>query len=248
MRAGLAGVLFSGCVAAAQVGETRIEHGRHVAANGLEGEFLLFGDAAESSAGALVFLHADDGADTFDEWVGPEVRALAARQGLFLVSLREPDGGCWWAPRGEDDTAFLVDFLRFRVVGAWGADPRRIFLAGKSGGGFFASGVPALSGFAFGGAVIGLCGGDVPRRNGGDCATESDAPEADVPVVGADPEAVAYWFAGTRGDAWFSYAVDAAVRLRDAGAPVVLRDVGPGGHCEFDVVGELGRALDVVAR
>ena len=66
--------------------------------------------------------------------------------------------------------------------------------------------------------------------------------------VGADPSAVSYWFAGTRGDEWFRYAVEAAEDLRSAGAPVVLREVGAGGHCEFDLTAELATALDLLAR
>lgn len=217
--------------------------GRYTDSHGRRGHYVGWVPEGLVHPGALVFLHADDGGDTYEEWISPATKALATTHGMLAISLQEPDDGCWWAPRTTDDTRYVGELVADLLLDERSVDPARIVLVGKSGGAFFGAGVPALLGFPWGGAVIGLCGGDIPRLNGGDCDTDGDAPVADVPLFSASAPVVRYWFATTTNDEYRRYSVDAAEAFRAAGAEVTFRNVGHGGHCEFDLVGELGTAL-----
>jgi poly(3-hydroxybutyrate) depolymerase len=218
---------------------------RFTDSTGRSGEFGLWSPPGPAR-GALVLLHADDGIERYAEWLAPAVRALAARHGLVLASLQEPDRGCWWAPRAGADARYVLDFLERELVAKRGIDRSRLFVAGKSGGGFLAAGLPARSGYAFGGAIIGLCGGDIPRLDGGRCEDDTDAPPAPDVAVPASPPALSLWFASTTGDEYLPYERAAAAYYRERGLPVVERSLGAGGHCEFDLVRELETAVEQV--
>lgn len=223
--------------------------GTHRDATGREGAYALQLPPNRSGPiGALVFFHADDGVRDYTEWMNDRLRSLAARHNLALVSLQEPDLTCWWAPRSADDSRYALDFIDQVLVGRYGVDRRRLFLAGKSGGSFFAAGLPAYANYDFGGGIIGLCGGDVPRLNGGDCDEETDAPAwTDAPKPPSDLS-LRYWFTSTSDDEWIDYSLDAAQHYASLGLHVDVTRATGGGHCEFDLESALEQALDAMDR
>jgi hypothetical protein len=220
--------------------------GRYTDSHGRLGRYVGWVPEGVVRPGVLAFLHADDGGDNYAEWIDDATRALAKAHNMIAISVQEPDGSCWWAPRQEDNAHFFGDLVADLLIAARRVDPARVYLVGKSGGSFFASGVPALLGFPWGGAVVGLCGGDIPRRNGGNCSADTDPPVADVPLFSATAPTVRYWFATTTGDEYRRYSMDAANTFRTAGAEVTFRDVGSGGHCSFNLMAELTTALDAL--
>jgi poly(3-hydroxybutyrate) depolymerase len=241
-------VALCGCVASAGEAPGPVL-ASHVDAAGRSGLYALIRPAPRpgESLGALVFFHADGAADRFEEWISPEMSQIASRHGLLLVSMREPDGGCWWAPHARADARYVADFIEHVLVAQHGVDRRRLYLAGKSGGAFFAAGVPVHADTPFGGGVIGLCGGDVPRLDGGDCASEADAPAWSAHEMPSHFSGLRYWFASTA-DEYVDYTLDAAQWFGRRGVDVSWRPLPGVEHCAFDVTAELARALEAIDR
>lgn len=192
--------------------------------------------AAGEPHGVLLFFPWDGGGASYVR----EARihaALAAEHHLVSVSVRQPEGTrCWWAPEVEGYARLVDALLRERLLGAYGLDPDRVFLTGMSGGADFAAAFPAHVGYRYGGGVVALCGGDVPRTDGGDCATEANPPEAPLrsDLTPRQLAAVRYDFALTADDPLLAPSLAAAALYRGAGFTHVRHRVVAGtGHCGF---------------
>lgn len=192
--------------------------------------------AAGEPYGVLLFFPWDGGGAAYAREARLHAE-LAAAHRLVVVSMRQPEGTrCWWAPNVEGYTRLVDAFLRERLLGVYGLDPDRVFLTGLSGGADFAAAFHAHTGYRYGGGAIALCGGDVPRTDGGDCATEANPPEAPWPptLSARQLAAVRYDFALTADDPLLAPSQAAAGRYTDAGFTHVRHRVVAGsGHCGF---------------
>jgi len=210
------------------------------------GDFTLWAppDANEYAHGVLALFHADDGTPRHPTH-RPRLRHLAKDLGLLLVAVQSPgpvDSGCWWSPHKQLRADYLVDLLQTEVFARYDVDPERVYLAGKSGGAFWASGVPFYRDLLFYGGIIGICGGDVPRQESDVdwCAiseTEDDPPMTMDPTRGA--AVAARWrlfLAHTSGDPWVQNNDEAAALYGDLGGSVAHIVTGPGGHCALNTL------------
>lgn len=197
-------------------------------------------DIADGDYGVLMFFGWDGG----DEYYLEEAdlhEPLAAEHRLVTVSMATPliDGsgsGCWWAPAVQDNAAFVAEFIEQRLIGELRVDPERVFLTGLSGGADFAAALPYHTDFTWGGGVVALCGGDIPRLNGGSCATEQDPEAAPAPTGLSDGvlSKVRYDFASTADDYLLENAEEAAAFYTGLGFERVRqRTVDGTGHCGF---------------
>lgn len=199
--------------------------------------------------GVLFFFPWDGGGPAYAREAARR-EALAAEHHLVIAALRQPEGRCWWAPEVEDNARFVDELLRQELIEAQGVDPNRVFLTGLSGGADFAAAFPYHVGFAYGGGVVALCGGDLPRQNGGDCASEANPPEA-PPLAGPPPRLdIRYDFGITADDSLRPASEAAAAYYRAAGFEVRHRVLPGSGHCGFDegfeAMGALAEGLDFV--
>jgi hypothetical protein len=196
-------------------------------------------DIADRDYGALLFFSWDGG----DRWYKDEAdlhQPLAAEHGLVMVSMATPStpgtDGCWWAPAVEDNVAYVTEFIQQRLIRDLRINTDRIFLTGLSGGSDFAAEFHFLTDYAWRGGSVALCGGDLPRLNGGNCEWEIDPPEAPIPhdIPAGALEKVRYDFATTSNDYLRENAEDAADLYSDLGfTHVRQRIVSGSGHCGF---------------
>ena len=111
---------------------------------------------------------------------------VAKEHNLVLASMASPDApgdaGCWWAPQVEDNAAYVDEFVQQRLVGDLGVDTERLFATGLSGGSDFAAAFHLHTDYRYGGGVVALCGGDIPRLNGGGCEPEANPDPAPAPT------------------------------------------------------------------
>lgn len=201
---------------------------------GLEGGYRMI--VPEGADGALLFFTWDGGGADLQRQARLR-EEIATRHGLIVVAMRAPEGDCWWTPRVQAYARYVEAFVQRRLVEEQGVDPTRIFTTGLSGGSDFAAAFPYHTGFRYGGGVVALCGGDVPRLDGGDCAVEADPPPA--PALGLlDPAVYAgvrYDFAIAANDELLDASRRAAAYYEAAGFTHVRHRVVPGdGHCGFD--------------
>ena len=209
---------------------------------GVEGKVALvvpsLGDSNDA-LGVLLFFSWDFGNSFYKEEA--ELHAKVAREhGLVVASMASPrtgtDDGCWWAPRVEDNAAFVDQFVRERLVSGLGVDPERVFTTGLSGGSDFAAAFHLHTGFRYGGGAVALCGGDVPRSNGGACDPEADPEEAPSPsdLSHSDLGRVRYDFAIVADDELLENSKEAAAYYEGLGFENVRHRVVEGaGHCGF---------------
>lgn len=217
--------------------------GMHTA-EGLSGAWTRYVPASTEALGVAVLLHADDAtpvAPTRD----PRLRALAEERGLMLLAVDSPgpvDSGCWWSPHKHLRARYLDDLLRAAAFEASTIDRERIYLVGKSGGAFWASGVPFYGDWDWRGGIVGVCGGDVPRVESPTdwCAISELEDDPVLELTASQRNAASRWrafFVSTSQDAWRHTSQAAATLFRDLGASVSEVDAGPGGHCELDAIG-----------
>lgn len=184
-----------------------------------------------------------DGLLLFFPWDGADgkyrraatIRAeLAAEHRLAVVSFELPgDGRCWWAPTVQRNAQYIDAFLK-DALARYPLDPNRVFTTGLSGGADFAAALFFHTGFRYGGGVVALCGGDVPRLDGGDCDAEIDPPAAPVgPIPAPGPARVRLDFAITGDDTLLPNSRAGAELYRRLGAEVRHRVVPGSGHCGF---------------
>lgn len=232
------------------VGEWSAEH----ALGEQRGAFTVYAPDPGGSVGVVVLLHADDGTPRRPVSRRP-LRALAEARDLLLVAIDSPgpvDSGCWWSPHKHLRTDYVVDLLETEIFARYDVDLDRVYLTGKSGGGFFAAGAPFYRPLPFGGGVVGVCGGDVPRVESDVdwCAfteTEDDPPYEPAPAARAQVgRGWRLYLAHTSGDPWVRENDAAAALWRSTGAPVTQEIVGPGGHCALDDVAWLVRGISWV--
>lgn len=207
-------------------------------------------DIADGGYGVLLFFSWDGG----DGWYQEEAdlhEPLAAEHRLVTVSMATPStqgtDGCWWAPAVEDNAAYVAEFIQQRLIDELRIDTDRIFLTGLSGGSDFAAAFHFHTGYAWRGGSVALCGGDVPRLNGGNCAWETDPEPAPVPdSIPADAlSGVRYDFATTADDYLRENAEDATTFYTDLGFTHVQYRVADGSdHCGFS---EGWEGLDALA-
>lgn len=223
------------------------------AENGLSAKVaIVVPEDAESSRplGALLFFSADFDNSQYVEQA--ELYAdVALEHNLVLASMTSPkageDSGCWWAPQVEDNTAYADEFLRERILDELGASPDRVFVTGLSGGSGMASSFHFHTGYQYAGGAVMLCGGDVPRLNGGGCEPDEDPAAAPAPSdLGAEVlDQVRYDFAMTEGDFLMERSEAGASFYSELGFSAVQHRVVDGsGHCGFDSGWE---GLDVFA-
>lgn len=196
-------------------------------------------DIAEGGYGALLFFSWDGG----DKWYQEEAdlhEPLAAEHRLVTVSLATPStqgtDGCWWAPAVEDNVAYVAEFIQQRLIDELRVDPDRIFLTGLSGGSDFAAAFHFHTDYRWRGGSVALCGGDVPRLNGGNCAFETDPPAAPVPdlIPAGARSGIRYDFAITADDYLRENSEDAAAFYSDLGFTHVQHRIASGSdHCGF---------------
>lgn len=227
--------LIGACTPASAGGDTVVD-GRHVDEAGHTGPWRMVVPAGVGEGHGVLLFFTWDGAGRAYRRQASRRASIAAEHDLAIVAMPPPDGQrCWWAPTVEENARFVEDFVRDELVGRRGVDPDRVFLSGLSGGADFAAAFPYHAGFAYGAGVVALCGGDVPRLDGGDCATEADPPAAPPRAVPERVrEALRFAFALTADDPLLAHARAAAAVWRDAGLTHVRDDVVPGaGHCGF---------------
>ena len=166
---------------------------------------------------------------------------VAQAHGLLLVSMASPDApgdeGCWWAPQVKDNAAYVDEFLQVRLIGDLGVDPNRVFTTGLSGGSDFAAAFHLHTGYRYSGGVVALCGGDIPRLNGGGCDPEKDPEPAPAPtgLSAADLSRVRYDFAITADDSLLPNSQAAAAFYTELGFTRVRHRIVEGsGHCGFE--------------
>jgi hypothetical protein len=200
--------------------------------------------------GALLYFSADfDNSEYVDQ---AELHAeVAAEHNLVLASMASPsagdDSGCWWAPQGEDNTDYADEFLQERLIGELGASADRVFTTGLSGGAGFASSFHFFTDYQYSGGAVMLCGGDVPRLNGGGCEPQEDPEAAPAPtdLTAEVLSQVRYDFAITSDDFLLAYTEAGASFYEELGfSDVQHRIVDGSGHCGFDSGWE---GLDVFA-
>lgn len=196
-------------------------------------------DIADGGYGVLLFFGWDGGNSYYQEEADLH-EPLADAHRLVTVSLTTPttdsNSGCWWAPAVQDNAAYVAEFVEQRLIEDLRIDPERIFLTGLSGGADFAAAFHYHSGFAWRGGSVALCGGDIPRLNGGNCDFEVDPEAAPIPKR-IPPDALSgirYDFATTESDYLLENAEEAAAWYADLGfTHVRQRTVAGSGHCGF---------------
>lgn len=228
--------LLAGCARAPRVAEAPDpERGVYTDDTGRRLRYRLWMPPPDPTRplGALLFFPWDGGGAAYAR-AGARRAALAARHHLVLVSLRQPEGACWWAPEVEENTRAVERFLADELIGARGVDPGRVFATGLSGGADFASAFHHNTGFAYGGGVVALCGGDVPRLDGGDCEAELSPPAAPPRPVPAGRPDLRFFFAITEEDPLLAPSREAAAFYTGLGFTEVRHQLVPGrGHCGF---------------
>lgn len=193
-------------------------------------------------SGLLLFFHEDGGERRYARYARRRVARVARRHGLRAVSVQEPELGYWWAPSAGQNSAWVDSFLEHLAEDP-GFDPERVVFAGKSGGASFASGLPAHTGYRYGGGVVGLCGVDVPRTDGVNDVDDPPPLEAPSPPPDAS-DRLRLYLAITPDDDLRALSEATAAYYRQAGLEHVIHVLIPGaGHCDFDLVEELERGL-----
>lgn len=193
-----------------------------------------------SAPGVLLFFTEDFGNSGYLD--AAELRAdIAQEHNLILASMASPaapgDSGCWWAPQVEDNAAYADEFVQQRLVGELGADPERVFTTGLSGGSDFAAEFHFHTDYRYGGGVVALCGGDIPRLNGGGCEPDTNPDPAAAPTdfTAADLDRVRYNFTITSDDFLRDHSDAATAFYTNLGfTHVNQRIVDGSGHCGFD--------------
>ncbi len=206
------------------------------------------GDGA--SPGVLLFFTWDFGDAAYRKQARLHA-AIAQEHNLVLASMASPkaggDSGCWWAPQVQDNAAYVDEFVQRRLIQELGVDPSRVFTTGISGGSDFAAAFHLHTRYRYHGGVVALCGGDIPRLNGGRCEPESNPAPSPVPanLTAADLEGVRYDFAIVATDELRPNSEAAAAFYRDLGFTHVRHRIVDGdGHCGFESGWE---GLDVLA-
>jgi poly(3-hydroxybutyrate) depolymerase len=226
---------------------SRTIDGRFVDDRGLSGAYrLVLPRGRAERPGVLVFFGWDGDGRAYRRMAGL-LAPLADARNLVLVTLRNPGPSrCWWAPTVEENVHWVDRLVTDVVMGPIGVDPGRVIAAGLSGGADFASAFHVHTGDRYGGGAVALCGGDVPRADGGDCDTEADPPVA----ARAPRPDVRYFFALTADDPLLAHSLAAAAFYGGAGANVTHRVVAGEGHCGFvdgfEGLAELEAGLAVV--
>jgi len=226
-------------------------------ADGTTGNYrLMVGAGVPASPGVLLFFDGDFLGKRFAADAAARVD-IAAAHGLLVVSMQNPDlppgNGCWWAPEVEEYARYVDGFVSEVLVGQWGVDPSRVFLTGLSGGSDFSAAFGYHTGWRYGGGAVALCGGDVPRLDGGSCDESLDPPAAPdpdkIPAAALADYRYAYRIDAT--DPLYDYATASAAWYSDHGfAHVDLQVVAGSGHCGFvdgfDGIKQLEDGLDSV--
>lgn len=249
-----------GLSAAPARGATPVD-GVFSASNGLSGAYRLVvpdGAAGAQSLGLLLFFHADGDVEAFRTHADNLVER-GEQSHLAVAALAVPGLGgnapasladeCWWAPRAASNAQYVGEWIESVAAGALGQvlDQDRIYFVGVSGGADFASALPLQLGFRYGGGAVALCGGDLPRGDGGSCVEEPGPPlldplpaPADLPAGAAD--AIVYSFDLTADDSLGIHAQAARDYYEDLGFKVWYATPPGSGHCGFD--GSLEALLD----
>ena len=126
-------------------------------------------------------------------------------------------------------------------------DPERVFTTGLSGGSDFAAAFHFHTDFRYAGGAVALCGGDVPRLNGGSCEPEGDPAAAPAPTSLSQEalDQVRYDFAIVADDELRENSEEAAAYYQDLGFTSVRHRIVEGsGHCGYTSGWE---GLDVMA-
>jgi poly(3-hydroxybutyrate) depolymerase len=223
---------------------------------GTTGRYRLIAPGDVERPGVLLFFTPDFAGDGYAAHAERRA-AIAAAHGLLAVAMANPDlppgNGCWWTPSIAAYTRYVDQFVARVLVGRYHVDPDRVFLTGLSGGSDFAAEFPYQTGWRYRGGVVALCGGDVPRLDGGDCVDQKDPPAAPPPsdLDGAALDGVRYDFAIDPTDPLLAASRASAAFYRDAGfGRVTHRLVAGDGHCGFadgfDGLDELAAGLDLV--
>lgn len=218
----------------AELPRSEVIDGIHTAPDGVSARYRMVLPDAELT-GLLLFFPWD-GAGWRYRRAANRRAALAAAHGLVLISVEAPENqDCWWAPAAVKNARY-VDSLVQDILGRYGLDPERVFTTGLSGGADFAAAFFVHTGFRYGGGVVALCGGDLPRLDGGDCAAELDPPPAPIDQTSARAAAgrVRFDFAITADDPLFAGSARAAALYTDLGFETRHRVVSGSGHCGFD--------------
>lgn len=200
---------------------------------------IIAPDDLPEAPGILLFFTWDFGNSEYLEQA--ELHAEAAQEhGLVLASMASPkapgDAGCWWAPRVEDYSSYVDQFVQERLVAEFGVDTGRLFTTGLSGGSDFASAFHYHTGYRYSGGAVALCGGDIPRLNGGGCEPDIDPDPAPAPtgLSADDLDRVRYDLALTSDDFLREHSEAAAAFYTDAGFTHVRHRIVDGsGHCGF---------------
>ena len=222
--------------------------------NGLSADVALVvpddDESGASASGVLLFFTWDFGNSEYLKQAKLHAE-IAQEHNLIVASMASPkasgDSGCWWAPQVEDNAAYVEEFLKERLIGDLGVDTERVFTTGLSGGSDFAAAFHLHADYRYGGGAVALCGGDIPRLNGGGCEPESDPDPAPAPtdLSTADLDRVKYDFAITSDDSLREHSEAAAAFYTDLGFSHVRQRIADGsGHCGFDSGWE---GLDVFA-
>lgn len=236
-------------------------------ASGLSGSYRLIppdGPLGPGSIGLLLFFHADgDVATTHEDADALAVRGEKSRLAVAALSVpseggppTDPEDQCWWAPRAQRNAEYVAAWIDDVAVGELGdaIDFERVYFAGVSGGGDFAAALNLHLGFRFGGGAVALCGGDMPRADGGSCVSNPGPPlleplpgPADVPPGAADR--FVYSFDVTRDDPLLLLAKEARDYYHGLGFRVLFATPTAGGHCDFEETVEqlLDRRIERVA-
>jgi hypothetical protein len=234
--------------------------GVFTASNGLSGPYRLVvpDEVPESlSLGLLVFFHPDGDTATFRERAdGFAERGRVSRLAVAALSVPrtdatdgspppDPADRCWWAPREASNAAYVDEWIQTVAAGALGArlDDERVIFAGVSGGGDFASALNVQLGHRYRGGAVAVCGGDLPRQDGGSCVGEPVPDPLDpLPAKSDVPDGATrtfrYSFDLTRDDPLLAFASEARAYYRGLGFPAALRKPRGSGHCGFDAPAE----------
>jgi hypothetical protein len=239
-------------------------------AGGLSGAYrLVVPDALAASdrMGLLVFFHADGDVDSVASHADGLLERGAKSQ-LAVSALAVPHAGpadpppsdpaelCWWAPRAQSNAEYVGAWIESVALGELGdrLDFGRIYFAGVSGGGDFASELNLHLGFRYGGGAVALCGGDLPRADGGSCVSDPGPSVVDpLPAVADLPPGAAasfvYSFDLTADDSLRPQALAARDYYEGLGFSVLFGKPAGSGHCGFEVPLEelLDRRIEHVA-
>lgn len=239
-------------------------------AGGLSGAYrLVVPDALAASdrMGLLVFFHADGDVDSVASHADG-LQGRGAKSQLAVAALAVPHTGpvgsppsdpaelCWWAPRARSNAEYVGAWIESVALAELGdrLDLARIYFAGVSGGGDFAAELNLHLGFRYGGGAVALCGGDLPRADGGSCVADPGPPVVDPLPAAADlpPGAAAsfvYSFDLTADDSLRPLALAARDYYQGLGFSVLFGKPAGSGHCGFEAPLEdlLDRRIEHVA-